>query len=92
MAGVAAVPVGGLQQPAGVRDVGRAHAVVAGVGGASLVAVAGGAVACGDVADLVTLGPLADDDKEWLLAALQDLMTFMRQAATDGVAVFVTVR
>ena len=35
--------------------------------------------------------PLEDDDKEWLLAVLQGLMTFMRRAATDGVPVLVAV-
>lgn len=35
--------------------------------------------------------PLEDEDKEWLLAVLQGLMTFMRKAANDGVAVLVAV-
>jgi len=35
--------------------------------------------------------PLEDDDKEWLLAVLQGLMTFMRRAADDGVAILVAV-
>ena len=38
-----------------------------------------------------SLRSLGDDDKEWLLAVLQELMTFMRQAATDGVPVLVAV-
>lgn len=34
---------------------------------------------------------LEDDDKEWLLAVLQGLMTFMRRAAKDRVPVLVVV-
>ena len=33
--------------------------------------------------------PLDDEDKEWLLAVLQGLMTFMRQAAADQVPMLV---
>lgn len=32
---------------------------------------------------------LDDEDKEWLLAVLQGLMTFVRRAADDGIAVLV---
>ncbi len=35
---------------------------------------------------------LDDEDKEWLLAVLQGLMTFMRRAATDGAGVLVALR
>jgi len=47
-------------------------------------------------AALATLPPfssrrLGDDEKEWLLAVLQGLMTFLRHAADDGVALLVTL-
>lgn len=37
------------------------------------------------------VGPLGDDDKEWLLAVLQGLMVFVRRAAEDGVALLPVV-